>query len=147
MSEPEPSAARPAALGWRLLAIVYDAFPVLALWLATSAVAMLAHGNQPLAPLSPGQWLLFGSCWGVTGLYFVESWRRGGQTLGMRPWRLRVLTPGGVLASRRALWTRYALATLSWAILGLGFCWSLFERERRSWHDLGSRTVLLRQPK
>lgn len=143
----DPLAARPAALGWRVLALLYDAFPVFALWLATSAVALLLRGNQPLAPLSAGQWALFAACWGVAGLYFVESWFRGGQTLGMRPWRLHVRARDGSRATRAALWARYALATVSLAAFGLGLLWSLVERERRTWHDLGSGTRLLRQPR
>lgn len=146
-SSPAPAAATPAALGWRLLAMLYDAFAVLAIWLATSAAALTLRGNVPLAPLSPGQWGLFAACWFVAGVYFVWSWRRGGQTLGMRPWRLRILTHEGGAPSLRALWTRYAIATLSLLAGGLGFLWSLFERERRSWHDLASGTILLRLPK
>ncbi len=142
-----PIESQPAALGWRLLAIFYDAFPVLALWLAVSAIVLALHGNRPLAPLSPGQWALFLLCWLTSGAYFVRSWLRGGQTLGMRPWRLQVVAPDGAPPSQRALWMRYALATLSFAALGLGFVWSLFDPTRRTWHDLGSRTVLLRLPK
>ena len=150
MSTADSSSAEvpaPAALGWRLLALLYDALPVLALWLASSAVVLTLRDNEPLAPLSLGQWGLFGLCWFVSGLYFVWSWRRGGQTLGMRPWRLRVLAREGGTASVSVLWLRYALATLSLAAGGLGFLWSVIERERRTWHDLGSGTVLLRFPK
>jgi uncharacterized RDD family membrane protein YckC len=134
-------------LGWRLLAMLYDAFAVVAIWLATSAAALTLRGNVPLAPLSAGQWALFAACWCMAGVYFVASWRRGGQTLGMRPWRLRIQAHDGGAPSWRALWTRYAIATLSLLVGGVGFLWSLFERERRSWHDLASGTVLLRLPK
>jgi uncharacterized RDD family membrane protein YckC len=137
-------ASAPAALPWRLLAAIYDALPVLALWLLVSAIALVLHGNRPFEPFSAGQMLLWLSCWVVTGLYAVLSWRRGGQTLGMRPWRLRVLDDRGGIASPRALWLRYAIATLSLAAGGAGFLWSLVDRERRTWHDIASRTRLLR---
>lgn len=137
----------PATLPWRLLAIAYDLLPVIALWMAVSAIVLLLRGNQPLAPFSSGQWMLWFGCWWVAGGYAVLSWRRGGQTLGMRPWRLTVCAADGGRARIAALWLRYAVAGVSLAVFGLGFLWSLFERERRTWHDLASGTVMLRLPK
>jgi uncharacterized RDD family membrane protein YckC len=64
----------------------------------------------------------------------------------MRPWRLKVLGTDGRVAPARTLWLRYAVATLSLAAGGLGFAWSLVDRERRTWHDLASGTVLVRLP-
>ena len=139
--------ATPATLPWRLLAAVYDLLPVLAIWMAASAIVLVLRGNQPLAPLSPGQWLLWSVCWLATGGYAVSSWRRGGQTLGMRPWRLKVCAADGGPATLRNLCWRYAVASVSLAVFGLGFWWSLFERERRTWHDLASGTVMVRMPK
>lgn len=145
MSESSPApAARPAHLGWRLLALVYDFFPVLALWFATSGLMLLVRGGEPVPPGGLAAWLEFALLWAVTGGYALLSWQRGGQTLGMRPWRLKVLAADGRRATRRALALRYAVATLSLAAGGLGFLWSLFERERRTWHDLASGTVLVR---
>jgi uncharacterized RDD family membrane protein YckC len=65
----------------------------------------------------------------------------------MRPWRLRVVADDGGRASTRALWLRFAVATLSLAPGGLGFLWSLIDRERRTWHDIASRTRLVREAK
>lgn len=145
---PAPPIARPAHLGWRLLALVYDAMPNIAIWFAVSGVALaVVPGHAPFAPWSPGQFALWALCWGVSGLYAVVSWKGIGQTLGMRPWRLKVLGRDGRNAGARALWIRYAVATLSLAAAGLGFAWSLVDRERRTWHDLASGTVLVRLPR
>ncbi|MGH8030374.1 MAG: RDD family protein [Arenimonas sp.] len=147
MSEPEPAAARPAAvpatLGWRLLAMLYDAIPVLPLAMLVSAVFLALHGGTPV---SGAAWLLAQAIllWTVVGAYFVLSWRHGGQTVGMRPWRLRVVDESGQLATTPALFARYAMATFSLAAAGLGFAWSLVDRERRTWHDLASGTRLVR---
>lgn len=145
MSEASPAlAARPAHLGWRLLALVYDFFPVLALWFATAGLMLLVRGGEPVPPGSVWAWAEFVLLWAVTGGYGLLSWKRGGQTLGMRPWRLKVLSADGRIATPRALALRYAVATLSLAALGLGFLWSFIDRERRTWHDLASGTVLVR---
>jgi uncharacterized RDD family membrane protein YckC len=37
---------------------------------------------------------------------------------------------------------RYLAALVSWLALGLGFIWSLFDRERKTWHDRLSGTEL-----
>ena len=80
----------------------------------------------------------------VTATYFVASWSRGGQTIGMRAWRLRVVSAdGSTLPWPRAL-LRFALALPSLLACGLGFAWCLLDRERRGWHDLGSRSMLVR---
>jgi uncharacterized RDD family membrane protein YckC len=140
---PARPAAAPAALGWRLLAITYDLFPVLALAMLVSAISLALNRGETIASMA-GRAALAAALWLATGAYCVLSWRRGGQTVGMRPWRLRVLAADGAAAGTSALWLRYAVATLSLAAAGLGFLWSLVDRDRRTWHDLASGTVLVR---
>ena len=124
--------------------MVYDFFPALALWVALSGILLLLRGGVPVVPGSLLSGIELVLLWAVTGAYAVLSWRRGGQTLGMRPWRLKVTAADGGRAGTRALCLRFSVATLSLAVFGLGFLWSLFERERRTWHDLASGTVLVR---
>jgi uncharacterized RDD family membrane protein YckC len=134
---------RPRALvGWRLLALVYDFFPALALWFATAGVFTALHGDAVR-----GGWLgllEFAALWLVGGLYAVLSWRRGGQTLGMRPWRLRVTAADGTAPPARALWVRYAVGGLSLLAGGLGFWWAWLDRDRLAWHDRASGTRMAR---
>jgi uncharacterized RDD family membrane protein YckC len=138
----------PASLGWRLLALVYDFFPVLALWIAASGVVLLLRGGEPVQPGSLASWGEAVLLWAVSGGYAVLSWRRGGQTLGMRPWRLKVVGTDGGPVPLPALAIRYIVATVSLFAGGLGFLWSLVDRERRTWHDLvaGTRMVRLATP-
>ena len=82
----------------------------------------------------------------VTGLYAVASWRRGGQTLGMRAWKIRVVDAHGRPASTKALWRRFAWGGLSLLPAGAGFWWSLLDRQRLTWHDRASGTRLVRLP-
>lgn len=133
--------ARPAAIGWRLLALTYDCLPMIPLLMITSALFLWINGgrtveNQP--------WLAaaeFVSAWLLVGAYFVISWRRGGQTVGMRPWRLRVLATDGRPASLGALWLRYAVASVTPVI---GLLWTLVDAERRAVYDLAAGTLLVR---
>ena len=79
----------------------------------------------------------------VLGLYFVWCWHRGGQTLPMKTWKLRLVSADGgpVSVSRATL--RYLLACLSAALAGAGFAWALFDRDRQFLHDrlAGTRIV------
>lgn len=143
-----------AHVGKRLLAMLYDLLPVLALWLLASLVFTVAYtlaGHDPrenIQPFSLLQWLLWLCCWLATGAYATASWRHGGQTLGMRPWRIRVVSgTGGAAPSWSALWRRYAVATLSFAAAGLGFWWAWFDRDRLTWHDRAAGTRVVHQPR
>jgi len=149
-----PTPTRAALVGWRLLALFYDLWPSLALWMLASLCFTLGFTiaghhdpHENIAPLSALQWALWTVCWLLGGLYAVISWRRGGQTLGMRPWRLRVVGTDGGRPSWRALGLRYTVGTLSLLAAGLGFWWAWLDRDRLAWHDRASGTRLVRMPK
>lgn len=153
-SDPATPARPQALLLWRLLSLFYDLWPVLAMWMLIAVPYTLGYtflgghdSHQNIPPFSPLWWLLWLTCWAASGLYATFSWRRGGQTLGMRPWRLRVVTADGAPPTMANLWRRYAVGTLSLALGGLGFWWALFDRDRLAWHDRASHTRLVRLPK
>lgn len=126
----------------RLLALSYDLFPAAGLWFAVAAAFVALHGD---AVTGGALGLLeFAALWLVTGAYAVASWRRGGQTLGMRPWRLRVVGSDGGPAPLRALMIRYVVGNLSLLAAGLGFWWAWADRDRLAWHDRASGTRLVR---
>jgi uncharacterized RDD family membrane protein YckC len=140
-TSPARPVALPAAPGWRLLAFVYDLLPMIPLMMAVSALFLWIHGGRPLEPGSLMMVLERSSILGLVGLYFVLSWRRGGMTLGMRPWRLRVLAADGKPAAWRALWIRYFVALL---LPGVCWLWCFFDAERRGLHDVAAKTLLVR---
>lgn len=79
-------------------------------------------------------------------IYFAYSWRRGGQTIGMKAWRLKLVQSDSLTSdiSWRQCLIRYLVAIGSWLALGgLGFLWILFSKQHRSWHDLASKTHLV----
>jgi len=139
-SAPRPLAT-PAAPGWRVLAFTYDLLPMIPLTMAVSALFLWINGGRTVeaSPLLGVLELL--TIWALAGAYFVLSWRRGGMTLGMRPWRLRVLAADGKPAPVRALWLRYAVASATPVLCWL---WCLVDHERRGLHDLAAGTLLVR---
>lgn len=142
---PEPQPKPPAHIGWRLLALLYDFFPVFGLWFLVAAV-FVAIRRDAITGGALGL-LAFTLMWVVTGAYAVVSWRRGGQTLGMRPWRLRVVAADGGRASRQALLLRYAVGSVSLLLGGLGFWWAWVDRAGLTWHDRASSTRMIRDAK
>jgi uncharacterized RDD family membrane protein YckC len=141
--------ATPASLWLRIAAAIYDLFPLLALWMLTAGLALLlVHGSVDLAhPSLTWRTGLRLALLAVTAAYFVVSWTRGGQTIGMRAWRLRVVdAAGGALPPLRAM-LRFAIACVSLGLFGAGFLWCLVDRRRRSWHDIAARSHVARLPK
>lgn len=70
--------------------------------------------------------------------YFLWSWLRGGQTLAMKAWRIRLVD----VTPLRAL-LRFALALLLVPTL-ISIVWSFFDRERQFLHDrlVGTRLIV-----
>jgi len=137
----------PASLALRLLAALYDAFPVMALWFVATMLALALTGGTLDVQRLPHKLLVQALLIAVTGLYFVISWRRGGQTIGMRAWRLRVVrSDGRPLDTRQAL-VRFGISLLSLAAVGLGFFWALIDAQNRTWHDIAAETLVVRLEK
>lgn len=78
----------------------------------------------------------------IAWLYCAWCWRAGGQTLGMRAWKIILSAPEEPVSWRRTL-IRFGVAWLSGLALGLGFWWSLLHPRRATWHDLVSGTRLI----
>jgi uncharacterized RDD family membrane protein YckC len=75
----------------------------------------------------------------VFAAYFLWCWLRGGQTLAMKAWRIRLVE----VSPRKAL-LRFLLA-LAFVPTGISLLWALFDRERQFLHDrlAGTRLVLV----
>jgi uncharacterized RDD family membrane protein YckC len=80
----------------------------------------------------------------ILGLYFVWCWHRGGQTLPMKTWKLRLVCADGgpVSVPRGAL--RYLLACVSVCLAGAGYFWALIDRDRQFLHDRLAGTRIVR---
>lgn len=132
---------QPCSLWRRLLIMLYDSVAVIALLMAATALAMLA-GFRELDVLHDPLYALYllATWFGYLGW----CWHRGGMTLGMRAWRVRIETSNGGLPGWGRSLARFLLSLLSAAAGGAGFLWSLFDRQRQCWHDRWTDTRLVR---
>ena len=130
-----------------LAAMAYDGLLLCAvLMLAAIPPVMLAGGAAALQ-ISPWHPLFSLYLLVVAFLFFGWFWTHGGQTLGMRAWRLRLTDQAGRPVGWRRAGLRFAAAWLSLLPVGLGFLWALLDREGLSWHDRLSGTRLLLLPR
>jgi uncharacterized RDD family membrane protein YckC len=128
----------------RLAAVIYDAMLLFSvLFFATLPVLLLTSGHA-VPPANPVLRLYLVA---VAFLYFAWPWTHGGQTLGMRAWRLRVVQVDGSPITWAQATRRFGASLLSWAPLGAGFLWVLVDPERLAWHDRLSGTRLELTPR
>ncbi len=107
----------------------------------------------------------------VFAAYFHWCWLRGGQTLAMKAWRIRLVAPGHATLPPRVAMLRFLYAAVlvgaflvaiaaafkhrnPWiafgtlALTGAGLGWALVDRDRQFLHDrlAGTRLVLVPKP-
>ena len=134
----------PAPFWRRLAALFYDLLVLIALWMIAAALVLLAfHGQVDVARQPPlYHFALQAVLLAISAFYFVISWSRGGQTIGMRAWRVRIVNLEGNSPALRQALLRFGLALIS-LIAAFGFIWCLFDRDRRAWHDVMARTLMI----
>jgi|SRR5690625_4144996 len=138
--------SQPATLLRRLAAIGYDALLLIGIEMLAAALWLPLFADQPIES-HPLRHLYQLFLLLVMAAFFIGFWWHDGQTLGMRAWHLRLQSQDGKPPSMRQLIIRLVVALLSWAAGGLGYLWSLFDPQRRTWHDLVSGTQILYEAK
>ena len=143
----ELSSYQSAGLAKRLLAILYDSLLLMALlFIAEILPVALNHGT---AISRDNGWLMF---YLLHPLYLLIVcfvfmgwfWTHGGQTLGMKTWKLKIVGRDNSNISWTQAAARYVVALLSWACFGLGFIWMLFDKDKRCWHDIASDSRVIK---
>lgn len=129
-----------ASIRRRLASLFYEVLLLSAiLFIAGFVFTVATHNAQsPLIRIAFQVYLAL-----VAGAYFIGFWLRGGQTLPMKTWHLRLVkTDGGHIGAQQAV-LRYLLALVGVFLLGFGLIWALFDRDRQFWHDrlAGTRIV------
>jgi uncharacterized RDD family membrane protein YckC len=123
----------------RLAAMVYDSFLLVALWFLATALLLPLNGGQAFdsEQIFYPVYLL---C--VSFGFYGWFWTHGGQTLGLKAWKIKVLTLEQQPLNWHQAAIRFVVAMVSWAIGGLGFLWSLWDKNGCAWHDYVSKTRL-----
>jgi len=132
----------PASLFKRCAAFVYDLLLLVGLVASFTLLAVLLNGGS----ITPGSlWFQF-ALLAIVAVFFCGFWTHGGQTLGMRAWRIRVVGQDGTPLSWPRAMLRFAAGLLALLPLGLGLWWGIFDAQRRGWHDRLTSTRVVRVP-
>jgi len=125
----------------RLLVILYDSVVLLGLLMLASAIALPFGNTQKIAFQNIGftLWLLL-----VCFLYLGGCWHYGGTTVGMRAWRVRLISNDGKVVSWTSCGLRFLVGLVSLAIFGLGVFWAVVDKKNRGWHDLAAHTLVVK---
>ncbi len=129
----------------RFAAIIYDTLLVTAISMGYGglglAIGLLITGNEHAFTSS----VVFQLGWGLVIVsFFCYFWCKAGQTLGMRAWRLQIVTEDNT-----------AFPTISQCVircilapLGLGlFITAFLRQDQQCLHDISSRTCTILLPK
>lgn len=76
----------------------------------------------------------------VVCAFYAYFWIHGGQTLGMRAWRFRLVRDDGAPLRLTSALVRLAWATMGLLPLGIGLWWCIFDPDGLTWYDRRSRT-------
>ncbi|NOQ13351.1 MAG: RDD family protein [Methyloprofundus sp.] len=141
MTEQTQEPGSPAKPGFfrYLAAIFYDLILVIALFFF--ATAILLPFNQGEAIQSTFFFPLY--LLSVSFIFYGWFWTHGGQTLGLRVWKLRLINEQQIDISWKQAFIRYLIACCSWLALGLGFFWRIWQKDSKTWHDLSSKSVII----
>lgn len=136
---------KPSGLLRRLAACLYDFvllfgilfFLTLFITIGFEKITGVPLNEHPLAALHHAIIYL------VAFIYFGWFWTHPGQTLGMKAWKLQIISTDGSRITWFQAFLRYIGTIISVVVFGMGFIWGAFGR-KATWHDLlsGSRLVI-----
>jgi uncharacterized RDD family membrane protein YckC len=132
--------------GRRVAALVYDLLLLAALLMIFTGGALFFTHGVAVVPATAGAWVYAyrAGLIGVIGGYYLINWLRSGQTLGMRAWRLRVVTEEGRPLALKAALRRAVFGALAWMPAALGVLWLYVDPDHLALHDRWSKTRVIR---
>ncbi len=124
----------------RLAAIFYDNLLLGSVFFIATIALMPLIGGEAIESgnLAYNAYLLI-----LAYFYFCWHWVSGGQTLGMRSWHIHVINDSGMKPDWQQSSLRFISSILSICLLGAGFLWALFNKNKLSLHDCLSKTNLI----
>ena len=137
MSSTSNSSFPPASLIKQLAAMLYDSFLVFAILFFASALVLLFNQGEAI---ESNPWFSLYLLLTVFTFY-AWFWKKSGQTLGMRVWKIRIVSESGGNPDWSACYLRLISALLSLLCLGLGYWWRFFKPY--TWHDRLSKTRII----
>jgi uncharacterized RDD family membrane protein YckC len=135
-----------------LLALVYDTFLVVPIIMASTALIMALYvqifpvdTSEEVVALPSG--LVQSTAVLSVAIFYFIFWRRGGQTLGMQAWKVKLVNSAGLPVSNTQILARLVAALAAYGAFGLGIAWRFVDPDNCYLHDRLSGTRLTTVPK
>lgn len=106
----------------RILAFIYDLFLIVPLMMLSALIWLPFNNGLAIEPGNSLYPFMISTATILTPtLFYAYFWHKGGQTLGMRSWRLRIVNIAGNPLTPRQSATRAVLLILSLVLISVGF--------------------------
>ena len=128
-----------SSLTRRIAAIIYDLLLLTGVLFAASAIAVAI--NKGMAVTHPLYYLFLLL---ITFGFYGWFWTHGGQTLGLRTWRLKVVRSDGEKLSWQDAAKRFAASIIAYVPAAAGLFWQLFDRDKLALNDRLSSTRVVK---
>jgi len=127
----------PASLIKQIAAMIYDSLLIIAILFISTAIALIFNDGNAIesSPIFSLYLIL------IVFIFYSWFWKKSGQTLGMRVWKIRIISELGGNPSWAICFLRLTFALLSITCLGMGYWWRLFKPY--TWHDKLSQTSII----
>ena len=125
-----------ASLFRQLAAMVYDSLLIFALLFVAVAATIPFNQGLSVSPVLVYIFLL-----AVIFVFYGWFWNRSGQTLGMKVWKIQVVSESGGYPDWSNSALRLFFALFSLVCFGMGYWWRIFKPY--TWHDRFSRTRVI----
>ena len=126
----------------RILVIIYDLLLLAGIIFAASILFLLIPDSVEFTLLVKILKIVY--LLAVSFFFYGWFWVKAGQTLGMKAWGLYLVNHEGKFINWKWAFVRYIAAIFSWAAIGLGFTWILLNKRRLAWHDIISRSYIVK---
>jgi len=140
-----------AGITRRLLALFYDYLLLLGVSFGYGLLVVIIRRSLGFDTFSPpsniDQTFILAGLWVCCALLYCWCWRKSGQTLGMKCWRIRLQNPSGTTLDWRQCCRRSLIATLVVGLFGLGILWCLIDKNGDSLQDRLTKTRVVVLPK
>lgn len=124
----------------RLAIMFYDTTLLTSvLFVATILILPLTKGEAVSSQNIIYPFYLFLVCY----FYYVWQWTHGGQTLGMKSWKVQLQENDQVQVSWKNASLRFFISLPSILFFGAGLVWIVFDSEKKSIYDRYSNTKLV----
>jgi len=132
-----PAQDTPTNIIRRILSMCYDCFIVGALLFCAAIPPVLINQDMILADNNTWFQIYLLIVWAA---YFILCWCHGGQTIGMKAWRIHIVNLNDNKPTYQQGLLRFIFAFITILLGGIGLWWAFFQPEKKTLYDIWSHT-------